>query len=205
MRAEIAAIFSGDQTVPGIAAGTTGLGNRARSMARYRCRGRAPELWSDPGRAQAVLRARRRLARSGKAAVRSRRRWRIWEALAELGAEEADAETEDEAERELAALRRTRERQEMEALLSGEMDGNDGILESTPVPEEPSLRLGAKCWCECTRAGRSDAAMHWRQSRRRAGRRAGIRSATLCVKGDDAYGWLKTEAGVHRPGAHVSL
>ena len=167
-------------------------------MARYDAEAEAPDLWSDPGRAQAVLRARRRLARSVDGCREIEVALEDLETLAELGAEEADAETEDEAERELAALRETARRQEMEALLSGEMDGNDAFLE---------INSGAGGTEACDWA-RMLVRMYSRWSERRgyaletlsetAGEEAGIRSATLCVKGDDAYGWLKTEAGVHR-------
>ncbi len=167
-------------------------------MARYDAEAEAPDLWSDPGRAQAVLRARRRLARSVEGCRELEEALEDLEALAELGAEEADAETEDEAERELAALRETARRQEMEALLSGEMDGNDAFLE---------INSGAGGTEACDWA-RMLVRMYSRWSERRgyavetvseaAGEEAGIRSATLRINGDDAYGWLKTEAGVHR-------
>ena len=167
-------------------------------MARYDAEAEAPDLWEDPSRAQAVLRARQRLIRSVEGCREIERTLEDLEALASLGAEESDAEVEDEAEQELAALRESARKQELEALLSGEMDGNDAFLE---------INAGAGGTEACDWA-RMLARMYSRWSERHgyaletvsetAGEEAGIRSTTLCVKGDDAYGWLKTEAGVHR-------
>ena len=84
-------------------------------------------------------------------------------------------------------------------MLSGEADANDAFLEvnagagGTEIPG-----LGARCCCACTCAGPSSTATRSSGSRRRAGEEAGIKSATVKVVGENAYGWLKTESGVHR-------
>ncbi len=167
-------------------------------MARYDAEAESPELWSDPARAQTLLRARRRLSRSVAGCREIERELEDLVTLAELAAEEEDPEVEAEAELQLTALRETARQQELEALLSGEMDANDAYLD---------INAGAGGTEACDWA-RMLARMYKRWSERRgyktdlvsetAGEEAGIRSTTLCVKGDDAYGWLKTEAGVHR-------
>ncbi len=118
--------------------------------------------------------------------------------LITLGDEEGDAEIVAEAERALAALVKVAQKREVEALLSGEADGNDAYVE---------VHAGAggtesQDWAQML----SRMYMRWAEDRRykteliesSPGEEAGIKSATLLVKGPNAYGWLKTESGVHR-------
>ena len=69
---------------------------------------------------------------------------------------------------------------------------------STPAPAAPSPTTGPACCCACTPAGPAPTAWTVEFLEETAGEQAGIKSATLQVKGTNAYGWLKTEAGVHR-------
>jgi peptide chain release factor 2 len=118
--------------------------------------------------------------------------------LIALGEEEGDTAVVAEAEAALAALAKTAQKREVEALLSGEADGNDAFLE---------VHAGAggtesQDWAQML----SRMYMRWAEDRRfktelidtSPGEEAGIKSATLLVKGQNAYGWLKTESGVHR-------
>ena len=118
--------------------------------------------------------------------------------LIALGDEEGDAEIVAEAERALAALLKVAQKREVEALLSGEADGNDAYVE---------VHAGAggtesQDWAQML----SRMYMRWAEDRRykteliesSPGEEAGIKSATLLIKGPNAYGWLKTESGVHR-------
>ncbi len=118
--------------------------------------------------------------------------------LVELGEAEGDAETEAEGVAQLKALKAEGERRQMEALLSGEADGNDSYVE---------VHSGAGGTESCDWA-RMLLRMYVRWGERRkfdvevieetAGDEAGIKSATIVVKGHNAHGWLKTESGVHR-------
>ena len=119
-------------------------------------------------------------------------------ALAELAEEEDDDAARREAE---AALSKTREeagRREIESLLSGEADGNDCFLEvhagagGTESQDwaEMLLRMYVR-WAE-----RRGYAVEWIAES--PGEEAGIKSAAIKVSGANAYGWLKTEGGVHR-------
>ena len=67
-----------------------------------------------------------------------------------------------------------------------------------PAPAAPKARIGPRCCCACTRAGPRTHGYKLDYLEESEGEGAGIKSATLLVKGDNAYGWLKTEAGVHR-------
>ncbi len=118
--------------------------------------------------------------------------------LAEIA--EADGETEllDEAAQSLAQIAARAEEAELQALLSGEADGNDAYLEihagagGTESQDwaEMLLRMYLR-WA----AARGFATEVVEES---PGEEAGIKSATVLVKGENAYGWMKTESGVHR-------
>jgi peptide chain release factor 2 len=115
-----------------------------------------------------------------------------------LGESEGDEEIVSEAEQALQELHKETLRRETEALLSGEADGNDTYLElnagagGTEAQDwaEMMLRMYTR-WAEKHR-------YKVQLIESSAGEGAGIKSATLLVKGEDAYGWLKTESGVHR-------
>jgi peptide chain release factor 2 len=118
--------------------------------------------------------------------------------LVELGEMEGDPEAESEGLAQLRALKAEGERRQLEALLSGEADGNDSYLE---------VHSGAGGTESCDWA-RMLLRMYVRWGERRhfdvevieetAGDEAGVKSATIMVKGHNAHGWLKTESGVHR-------
>ncbi len=118
--------------------------------------------------------------------------------LIELGEGEGDEEMVAEATDALKILQKAVEQRRVEAMFSGEADPNDAYVEFHPGAggtesqdwAEMLLRMYTR-WGERHRfkvelLEASD------------GEGAGIKSATLLVKGDNAYGWLKTEAGVHR-------
>ena len=118
--------------------------------------------------------------------------------LIELGEAEKDQSVIADAEARIAALKREVDARRLEALLSGEADGNDAYVE---------IHAGAggtesQDWAEMLLRMYT----RWAQAHgskvnvveESAGEGAGIKSATIEVKGNNAYGWLKTEAGVHR-------
>lgn len=118
--------------------------------------------------------------------------------LIELGEEEGDEEVVAEAHAALAGLLREVQKREVEALLSGEADANDTYLEV----HSGAGGTESQDWAQMLMR------MYMRWAERRgykveiieaqAGEEAGIKSATLLIKGHNAYGWLKTESGVHR-------
>jgi peptide chain release factor 2 len=118
--------------------------------------------------------------------------------MLELAEAEGDEGLIAEAEAALAELRDTAGRAELQTLLSGEADGNDCFLEV----HAGAGGTEAQDWAEML------ARMYVRWAERRGykvewieespGEEAGIKSTTLKIIGEDAYGWLKTETGVHR-------
>ena len=118
--------------------------------------------------------------------------------LIEMGEEEGDSGIVSEAESALKELRTEVTRQQIESLLSGEADSNDAYLEvnsgagGTESQDWANMLLRMYTrWAEQHRMKVELLEIH-------DGEEAGIKSATLLVKGHNAYGWLKTESGVHR-------
>jgi peptide chain release factor 2 len=118
--------------------------------------------------------------------------------LIELGEAEADKGVVADAETEIGRLAKEMSRRQIETLLSGEADHNDAYLEihaGAGGTESQDwalmlLRMYTR-WAE--RRGCKVDVLEMQD-----GEQAGIKSATLLIKGHDAYGWLKTESGVHR-------
>ncbi len=120
------------------------------------------------------------------------------QALAELAEAEGDSEMVADAEATLRRLADEAARRESESLLSGEADGNDAYLEVNAGAGGTE----AQDWAEMLLR----MYMRWAEQHgykvqiveASEGEQAGLKSATLQVTGPNAYGWLKTEAGVHR-------
>ncbi len=118
--------------------------------------------------------------------------------LIELAEAESDTAMIAEAEASLRALAEEAKRREIESLLSGEADGNDAYVEINAGAGGTE----AQDWAEMLLR----MYLRWAEKRgykaeiidRNDGEQAGIKSATIQVSGANAYGWLKTEAGVHR-------
>lgn len=118
--------------------------------------------------------------------------------LIEMGEAEGDEDIVNEAETALYQVREEAQRRERESLLSGEADANDTFLEvhagagGTESQDwaQMLVRMYVR-WAE--QAGYK---VEWVEES--PGEEAGLKSATLKVKGENAYGWLKTESGVHR-------
>ncbi|MDR5651351.1 peptide chain release factor 2 [Ruixingdingia sedimenti] len=158
----------------------------------------APDLWNDPAKAQKLMRERQALIDAVTVYRRIDQGLRDNVELIELGEAEGDAEIVAEAEAALKALVAEAAAKELEALLDGEADSNDTFLE---------INAGAGGTESCDWASML-ARMYVRWAERKgykvelmaesAGEEAGIRSATYKISGHNAYGWLKSESGVHR-------
>jgi peptide chain release factor 2 len=118
--------------------------------------------------------------------------------LIELAEAEGDTATADAAAQDLKRLAQEAKKREIESLLSGEADGNDAFVEVN----SGSGGTEAQDWAEMLMRMYSRwAEQHGYKvvlTEESPGEQAGLKSATIQVSGPNAYGWLKTESGVHR-------
>lgn len=157
-----------------------------------------PTLWDDPRAAQEVMRERRRLdeAIGATRAIESEMADTV--ELIELADMEGDEALGEDGVASLAELAARAEQDKIKALLAGEADANDTFIEihagagGTESQDwaEMLQRMYAR-WAE--KKGYKVEVLEYQ-----AGEQAGIKSATLLVKGENAYGYAKTESGVHR-------
>ena len=155
-------------------------------------------MWDDRQAAQSLMRERTRLTEAIERCRAVEGEFRETVELIALGEAEGDTAIAAEAETALGELRDRLATQELESLLSGEADGNDAYLEvhagagGTESQDwaEMLLRMYTR-WAE-----KHGHKVEWVAES--AGEEAGIKSATVVVRGGNAYGWLKTESGVHR-------
>lgn len=167
-------------------------------LEEFNARVEDPDLWNDPEKAQKLMRDRQVLLdKIGTYdAIKSGLDDNI--GLIELGEEEGDSAIVTEAEAALSALVETAAAKELEALLNGEADANDSFLE---------INAGAGGTESCDWASML-ARMYVRWAEKQGyevdlqsvsyGEEAGIKSAVYKISGHNAYGWLKSESGVHR-------
>jgi peptide chain release factor 2 len=157
-----------------------------------------PKLWDNPKDAEAVMKERRRLeAAVGTVNDISAKMADAIEFI-ELGEMEGDEATIDEGVAALAALADRADADKVQALLAGEADSNDTFIEihagagGTESQDwaEMLLRMYSR-WAE-QRGFKVDVIEY------QSGEQAGIKSATIQVRGENAYGYAKTESGVHR-------
>ncbi|HWV43678.1 peptide chain release factor 2 [Pseudorhodoplanes sp.] len=157
-----------------------------------------PALWNDPERASKVMQERNALEDQLNAIGRIERELQDQVEMIELGEAEKDQAVIADAEQAIAKLKTEASRRELEALLSGEADANDTFLEvhagagGTESQDwaEMLLRMFVR-WAE----QHGYKVEYLEES---PGEEAGIKSATVKISGRNAYGWLKSENGVHR-------
>lgn len=170
----------------------------AHRMEEFDAMSEDPDLWNNPTKAQKLMRERQMLADAfgNYKTLSSELQDNI--DMIELGEAEGDTEVVEEAEAAMATLVNVAATKELEALLDGEVDGNDCFLE---------INAGAGGTESCDWASML-ARMFTRWAEKHGykvettsyngGEEAGIKSVTYQIKGQNAYGWLKTESGVHR-------
>jgi len=157
-----------------------------------------PNLWNDPERAQKLMRERQSLVDALATYTGIKQDLDDNIELIEMGEMEEDAEIVAEAEATIKGLVDLAAKKELEALLNGEADSNDTFLE---------VHSGAGGTESCDWASML-ARMYVRWAEKKGydvemqaetpGEEAGIKSVTYKISGHNAYGWLKSESGVHR-------
>ena len=155
-------------------------------------------FWNDQASAQETMREKNRLER--QLAVIDALQLEMDDAieLLELGMAEGDEEIIDDAEASLTKLVAIAEKRQLESLLSGEADANDCFIEV----HAGAGGTEAQDWALMLMRMYS----RWSEARgfklqiieESAGEEAGIKSVTMRIDGENAYGWMKTESGVHR-------
>jgi peptide chain release factor 2 len=118
--------------------------------------------------------------------------------LIELAEAEGEADVAAEAEKALAALRDKAAKMELQSLLSGEADGNDCYLEVHAGAGGTESQDWAEMLLRMYTRWSEQHGYNVEYIEESPGEEAGLKSATIRVSGDNAYGWLKTESGVHR-------
>ncbi len=156
-----------------------------------------PDFWDDPDRARDI---EKRIAREEE--------WvEAWEEVKEqaedletlqLLAEEEDEDLEDEIFAEAAALEEELDRLELESLLDGEDDDRDAILTVNPGAGGTESQDWAEMLLRMYRRWAEQKDYDVNMVAYQPGEEAGIKSATITVSGEFAYGRLKSESGVHR-------
>ncbi|HSQ95276.1 MAG TPA: peptide chain release factor 2 [Croceibacterium sp.] len=157
-----------------------------------------PKLWDDPKKAEEVMRERRRLESAIGTVNEISLEMADAVEFVELGEAEGDDAVIADGLETLARLAQRADADKVQALLAGEADANDTYLEvhagagGTESQDwaEMLLRMYSR-WAE--RRGYKVEVVEYQ-----AGEQAGIKSATLQIKGENAYGYAKTESGVHR-------
>jgi len=167
-------------------------------LEEFNARVEDPNLWDDPTAAQKLMRDRQSLVDAMESYGEIKQELSDQQELIEMGEMEEDAGIVSEAEDALKALQAKAAEKELEALLNGEADANDTFLE---------INSGAGGTEACDWA-QMLARMYIRWAERKgykvelqaesAGEEVGIKSASYKISGHNAYGWLKSESGVHR-------
>jgi peptide chain release factor 2 len=169
-----------------------------RKLDELNARVEDPTLWNNPDEAQAVSRERSRLAAQVEAVQSLERDLADAIGYAELADEEGDEGSLEEARQQLKSIKDRAARAELEALLSGEADGNDAFVEINSGAGGTESNDWAGMLLRMYTRWANAHGMQVEFLEETPGEQAGIKSVTLQVKGTNAYGWLKTEGGVHR-------
>ncbi len=155
-------------------------------------------LWSDPKAAQAVMRERRRLdeAIAATRAIESELNDNV--ELIEMAEAEGDTAMEADGVQALAELAARADRDKIKALLAGEADGNDTYVEVNAGAGGTESQDWAGMLSRMYSRWAERHGLKVELIDQHSGEQAGIKSATLLLKGENAYGYAKTESGVHR-------
>ena len=157
-----------------------------------------PALWDDAKKAQAVLRERKQLEASIQSVRKIQADLDDAIGMIELAEAENDASVLADAENALVALKAESEKRGLAALLSGEADGNDAFLEIHAGAGGTEAQDWGEMLCRMYLRWAEKRGFKTEYLEESPGEEAGIKSATIKISGENAYGWLKTESGVHR-------
>ena len=169
-----------------------------RRLAELNALAESPTFWDDPQKAQKLMRERSKLESVFKNINHIETELSDSLELIELAEMDGDDELLSDAEASLRALEQKCGEAELEVLLSGEVDGNDCFLEIHPGAGGTEAQDWAYMLLRMYTRWANSRGMKTEILEEQDGDEAGIKSATIKIKGENAYGWLKTESGVHR-------
>ncbi|MDB2369098.1 peptide chain release factor 2 [Octadecabacter sp.] len=198
MRAEIQTLVTEIEKSLTLLAQRMDWDTASHRLEEFNARVEDPNLWDDPEAAQKLMRDRQSLVDAMDSYGAIKQDLSDQQELIEMGEMEDDAGIVSEAEEALKVLQGKAAEKELEALLNGEADANDTFLE---------INSGAGGTEACDWA-QMLARMYIRWAERKGykvdlqsesvGEEVGIKSASYKISGHNAYGWLKSESGVHR-------
>jgi len=171
---------------------------RKENLAALRKKTEAADFWGDPAGAQKVLKQITAEEKMIVAFEKLEQNAEEMQGLLNLAAEEKDEATREETEREISALAGELSNFELVALLSAEDDSKNAILSIHSGAGGTESQDWAQMLLRMYTRFLERRGFHVELFDYQAGDEAGIKSATLEVTGDYAYGYLKSESGVHR-------
>ncbi|TVR10037.1 MAG: peptide chain release factor 2 [Salinarimonadaceae bacterium] len=198
MRAEIESLIETAKQSIGLLRRHLDWDRAQRRFAELNALSENPDFWNDADAAQKLMRERTALETQITVIQRLEQELEDALTLIELGEAEDDEASITEGEEIIRRIEKDAERAQVEAMLSGEADSNDAYIEvhsgAGGTESQDWARMLMRMY------------MRWAEGRGfkvevmevSDGEEAGIKSATLLVKGHNAYGWAKTESGVHR-------
>ncbi|WP_206454084.1 peptide chain release factor 2 [Aurantimonas marina] len=157
-----------------------------------------PSIWEDAAEAQKLMRERQHLDEAVSSIKRLDQSLSDNVELIAMGEEEGDSEIVTEAETAIRGIRADVDKRQIEALLAGEADANDTYVEVHSGAGGTESQDWAAMLLRMYMRWADRSKMKVEVLEEHAGEEAGIKSATLLIKGHNAYGWMKTESGVHR-------
>ncbi|MEB8386179.1 peptide chain release factor 2 [Rhodobacteraceae bacterium KMM 6894] len=198
MRAEIQSLTTEIENSLELLRQRMGWESAPHRLEEFNARVEDPTLWDDPAKAQKLMRDRQSLVDAMETHDALQQELSDNVELIEMGEMEDDAAIVTEAETAIRDLQKRAAKKELEALLNGEADANDTFLE---------INAGAGGTESCDWANMlARMYVRWAEKRgytvelqsEQSGDEAGIKSAAYKISGHNAYGWLKSESGVHR-------
>jgi len=157
-----------------------------------------PDIWNNPERAQSLGRERARLEDVIRSLERAESGLRDAGELLELAATENDTATAAEVQREVAALAQLAGEMEFQRMFSGEMDSRNAFVDIQSGTGGTEAQDWAAMLLRMYLRFCADQGFKTEILDQSSGEVAGIKSASFYVQGPYAYGWLRTEIGVHR-------
>ncbi|WP_417483682.1 peptide chain release factor 2 [Maricaulis salignorans] len=198
MRADIQNLSDEIQQAVGLLRRRLDWDTAQKRLDELNARSEHPDFWNNPAKAQELMRERTRLEGAISTVNEAEQELSDSVEMIELAEMEEDAGMVEEAVDGLNRLAERMRRAQLETLLSGEADGNDAFVEihsgAGGTESQDWAAMLARMYARWANAHDYKVEIMEEQ----AGEEAGLKSTTMLVKGENAYGWLKTEAGVHR-------